>query len=307
MSNNKPILITGSHRSGSTWVGKMIAKSAKIGYIHEPFNLNQTMGVCGAKFTKWFQYISNENQDLFVKHIRKTLNFSYNLGQELQNIRTPKNIVKMLIDYNNFTKNRILKRRPLIKDPIALFSAEWLASEFDMNVIILIRHPAAFASSLKRLNWQFSFKHLLEQNLLMDKYLYPFEAEMNEFVKKEKDIIDQAGLLWKIIHYVILKYKQNYENWLFLRHEDISLNPTQEFEDIFNKIDLEYTASVRKKIKKYSNNSNPKEPTRKYNNIKRNSKYSIKNWKSKLSPTEIKKIRNIVEEISVFFYSDEDW
>jgi len=35
----KPILVTGSHRSGTTWAGRVLAFSpTPLGYIWEPFN-----------------------------------------------------------------------------------------------------------------------------------------------------------------------------------------------------------------------------------------------------------------------------
>ena len=37
----RPILVTGSHRSGSTWLGQMIGASDAVGYIHEPFNIDR--------------------------------------------------------------------------------------------------------------------------------------------------------------------------------------------------------------------------------------------------------------------------
>lgn len=37
----RPILVNGSHSSGSTWVGRMISLSPKVGYIGEIFNLNE--------------------------------------------------------------------------------------------------------------------------------------------------------------------------------------------------------------------------------------------------------------------------
>ena len=50
MTNKKPLLLTGSHRSGSTWVGIIMAASPSVGYIHEPLNLNHHPGICGAEF-----------------------------------------------------------------------------------------------------------------------------------------------------------------------------------------------------------------------------------------------------------------
>ena len=39
MQNASPILVTGSHRSGSTWVGKMLSVAPHVAYIHEPIIL----------------------------------------------------------------------------------------------------------------------------------------------------------------------------------------------------------------------------------------------------------------------------
>jgi len=47
----KPILVTGSHRSGTTWAGKMISACPNVGYIHEPFNIDMPMSVNPYPFT----------------------------------------------------------------------------------------------------------------------------------------------------------------------------------------------------------------------------------------------------------------
>jgi hypothetical protein len=73
--NKKAILVTGSHRSGSTWVGKMIAQSPSVVYIHEPFNLEigPCVGICSAKFNYWFTYISPENESQVYRAIANTI------------------------------------------------------------------------------------------------------------------------------------------------------------------------------------------------------------------------------------------
>ena len=79
MNKNKPILITGCHRSGTTWIGKTIAYSNNIIYIGEPFNpnLSKRGGICGFKFKNWFEYISEENQDQYYTPILKMINLDY--------------------------------------------------------------------------------------------------------------------------------------------------------------------------------------------------------------------------------------
>lgn len=53
-------------------------------------------------------------------------------------------------------------KRALLKDPFAVFSVPWFAKKLNCQIVITVRHPAAFASSLQRLGWNFDFKDLLD-------------------------------------------------------------------------------------------------------------------------------------------------
>ncbi|MBW4575268.1 MAG: sulfotransferase [Aphanothece sp. CMT-3BRIN-NPC111] len=311
MFDNKPILITGSHRSGSTWVGKMLAQSPSVRIINEPFNLNRdresSKCLCGVKFDYWFPYICQENEDYFYQHIKHTIDLSYNLKGQLNAANTPSAKGASIKGYGKFLMRRLLNIRPLIKDPIAVFSAEWLASKFNMDVVILIRHPASFAGSLKRLNWNFPFSDFLNQPLLMKDYLYTFEGEIKEYAENEKDIIDQAILLWRIIYSVIIKYQEGYHSWMFLRHEDISREPVIAFEKIFNQLNLGFSKNIIEGIKAHSHSANPTAATTEAHLLRLNSKANIESWKERLTASEIQRIRTKVEDVSSRFYSDRDW
>src|SRR5947209_3701161 len=88
MNVRKPILVTGSHRSGTTWVGKMLAATPSVGYIHEPFNLTHRPGICTAKFPYWFTYINEENESLYLEPLKNTLEFRFDIGAELPAIQS---------------------------------------------------------------------------------------------------------------------------------------------------------------------------------------------------------------------------
>ncbi len=307
MMNRKPILVTGSHRSGTTWVGKMLAASPSVGYIHEPFNLTHRPGICTAKFPYWFTYITKENEAPYYEPLNNTLAFRFDIAAELPAIQSMRHVGRMLKNYKNFSMYHYRNAIPLMKDPIALFSSEWLATTFDMNMIVLIRHPAAFTSSISRLNWTHNFSHFLNQPLLMRDYLAPFEAEIRAFAETEHDILEQGTLLWRIIHYVILQYKERYKDWIFLRHEDISTDPLQHFEYLYKRMNLTMTDKEKKVIEDYSSEDNPTEATKGHTFVKRNSKSNIKSWRKKFTEQELNNLRTQVEEISHKFYSDADW
>ena len=130
----------------------------------------------------------------------------------------------------------------MLKDPIALFSSEWLASRFGMDVAVLIRHPAAFTASVKRLHLRHPFDHFLAQPLLMQDWLEPFAGEIERFAAAEQDIVDQGILLWLILHHAIAGFQERHPEWLFVRLEDLS-NPVPEFRQVFADLDLELTTA----------------------------------------------------------------
>lgn len=310
-NSTKPILVTGSHRSGTTWVARVLSASPHVAYINEPFNLDFPEG--RKTFAYWFTYVTKNNQSLYYDYIKKTLSLHRNISLDVKSINSledAKKTIKSLLELLDYLLrgNNKIKPKPLFKDPIAIFSAEWLAKTFGMDVLILIRHPAAFASSLKKLNWQFSFRNFVEQPNLMRDHLYRFEKEINQFANNQQDIIDQASLLWKCIYHTVATYMKIHRDWIFLRHEDISRDPLTNFEYLFNRFGLDFSPEIRSIILEYSSPRNPSEqPQDNPFTIKRDSLSNIWNWKNRLSDSEIERIRKSVEEISMEFYSDEDW
>jgi hypothetical protein len=304
--NSKPILVTGSHRSGSTWTGRIISTAPHVGYIHEPFNIGINTGVNTKPMGYWFRYISAENQDDYYPALNRVVQYEYPFGRNILRAGTFKNAARIVRTQGLSLLHKVNNDRPLIKDPIAIFSAEWLHATFDMNVLVLIRHPAAFCSSLKIKNWKFSFNNLLKQPLLMDKYLYPFEEAINDYAENDRNIIEQATLLWNCIHHVISIYQEKYPAWLFMRHEDLSTDPVNQFLLIFKTFDLEFNAKVKNRIHETSGAHNPVEQQQE-NPFKRDSKENISNWKKRLTREEISLIRKRTAGIADLFYTEDEW
>ncbi|MFO0792868.1 MAG: sulfotransferase [Candidatus Brocadiaceae bacterium] len=308
--NVNPILVTGSHRSGTTWVGAMLAISPPVIYVPEVFNVDH--GVLHKRdiFKYWFTYIDEENEHKFRDTLENVFRVNYGLkyyiGMNTPDGRSDLSGVRGRLKLaSKFLTGIGYHKRALLKDPIALFSAEWLAKEFAMDIVVLIRHPCAFVQSLQRVNWRFNFNNFLEQKKLMERYLYPFEEELRE---KHTDIITEGALLWKCLHHVIALYKNKYPNWIFRRLEDVSMNPVDEFRTMSNRLNIPFTRTMEKNILKYSDPSNPAEASRDVVfSLKRDSKTAVKIWKKRLSEKEVARIRKKVGEVAYNFYSEEDW
>lgn len=302
----KPILVTGSHRSGTTWTGVNLSCAPHTGYIHEPFNAAKKASYSNKAFGYWFQYISEENELDYKETLDKVIHFQYPLLGNLTRSRTMRNVADVFKEQGYTLLHRIRGDTPIIKDPIAFFSADWLCKKYNMNVLVLIRHPAAFCSSLMVKNWAFDFNNFLKQELLMDRYLSAFQNEIQEFAQEEKNIIEQAILLWNCIHHTVSMYQQDHPEWLFVRHEDLSRNPLREFASIYREFELEFTSRAQTRILESSGSHNPTEQQA-GNEFKRNSRKNILNWKTRLTSEEIEKIKSETNNIASELYHDYEW
>ena len=309
-----PILVTGAHRSGTTWVGKMLATDADTAYISEPLNVLHRPGVYRAKVKYWYQYICAENEHEYLPAFHSLLDYDYHLIDELRSIRSRKDFLRMGRDFMIFYYALERGQRALLKDPFAVFSVPWFVQKLNCKVVITVRHPAAFASSLQRLNWNFDFKDLLEQPLLMRDYLEAYREQMSAI--KADDVIGQAALLWKMIYHSVhttLRHAQDDARSLnpdiqVVRHEDFSRDPLNQYRDLYAALGLGFTSRVQRVIMNASNSENPAELSlKKTHSVKLDSAANIKNWKKRLSAEDLKRIRNMTEGVADTYYSNEEW
>jgi hypothetical protein len=75
-SAKRPILVTGAPRSGTTWVGKMLALAPGVGYVHEPFNPRFSAGC----FDRYFTVVTRENEARCASELEHVLTFHYELA-----------------------------------------------------------------------------------------------------------------------------------------------------------------------------------------------------------------------------------
>ncbi len=302
----KHIYITGSHRSGSSWVGRMLSISGEfLMRDEEIFNVASEIGC--QPFPWMYTYISQENEKQFYPYIQKCVDMKYDFFKSLSKIES-------LRDFGRVTKRKFRSlfrqfnsRFPQIFiEPIGLFSTEWFAKKFNTHVIVVIRHPASFVSSLKRLNWGFNFNHFLDQKNLMKRYLFRFEKEIQNHPQRP-DIIGMGILQWKALYGTVEILTREHPEWIFVRHEDLASAPIEEFRKLYEKFNLSFTKKTEEIMNLYTSPLNVVEFHGKKDNSRRDSRKTVDIWKSRLTAAEIDRIRREVEPISRSFYNDHDW
>ena len=98
--------------------------------------------------------------------------------------------------------------------------------------------------------------------------------------------MDQAILLWNLIHMQIRRFRDERPTWTFLRHEDLSREPVTGFRALYERFGYAWTPEVQRTIEDHSGVGNPEETTDAASH-RRDSAKAITAWKARLSPEEI--------------------
>lgn len=310
MRNERPILVTGSIRSGTTWAGRVLGTAPGVAVIHEPFNKDHPVGVFAHRWSHQYAYVTDGGHETIEieRALVDTLDFRYRPLLHLGQVETPLRTVGVVRDLPRFWYRRCLSRpRPLMKDPIALLSAEWLCERFDMDVMIMVRHPGAFAWSYRRIAEPNRFADLAHQEALMEGPLAPYFDEV-ERGARTVDPIEQAAILWRILYAIVIRFQDRHPDWEIVRHEDLSVDPQRAYLDLFERFGLSFTEKTRRFIDRTTSHLNPVDaPEGRLHHIRRNSRDNVRVWQRRLSREEIAQVRDLTGDVAGRFYTDSSW
>ena len=284
----------------------MLALAPGVSYIHEPFNPRTPAGLSPARFDRYFTVITQENEERYLPGLERTLAFRYDVEAQLRSQHGPRDLIRAGRDFARFLPPRLTGARPLVKDPIALLSAEWLAERFGMQVVVLVRHPAAFVASLRRLGYRHDFASFVVDGRVPE-IVRSYEPEIHEQAERPGDVLAQASLLWRILYAAVEGYRARHPGWKFLRHEDASADPLGTFEYLYGKLGLDLVPRARREIELASSASNNPPELRNPHDVKLASAESLGRWRAQLTAEEIEFLRESTRDVWPSFYADEDW
>ncbi len=300
-----PIVVTGSHRSGTTWVGRMLCASGEAAYIHEPFNPRRRPGWSGNRIPYWYLHVTEANEAFYAPVVEDVLAFRYPVRANLPDVRSLRAAAVFAADVADSIRYRLTRPRPLIKDPFALFAAEWLAARFGFAVVVTLRAPLAFTASVKRLGWDFRFRSWLAQPSLADGLLAGYRAQMRALWAGEGDIVDRAIVMYNALHEVIAGYRKRHPEWIFVRHEDLAGSPEPGFAELYDRLRLRFDERARAAVGAHSEPGVRRLiPALRHRSVRRDSRSATSAWESVLSSEEIARVRAGTATVARLFYPE---
>jgi hypothetical protein len=291
------------HRSGTTWIGRMLALGGGVAYLSEPLNAYAPGPLISLTPAHQFQYIAPENEERFLKPFESLVALRYPWKNEVAAIRTPRDVRRILRRSRRFVQVSKGSSRPLLKDPFAFFSIPWFIERLASTPVVVVRHPASVASSMKRLGWVYDFKNLLGQPLLMDGLLAPYRREIETLSREPADSVTHAAVLWRIVYGTLPRFTDQFQNILVVRHEALSSSPVEQFGRLSRSLGLPFDEETAERIREFTDDRNPAELDRADpHSVRVNSRANIWNWQRRLTKDEVKLVREATEGVVELYY-----
>jgi hypothetical protein len=315
-----PIHVAGMARAGTSWVAEMLRAAGGFVHLNEPFNPKRppgrSPGILNADVPVGYVYVTDHNADGFRAALRDTFRFRYRYLAELRQNRSWFDLAKMAKYSGAFAMGALRRKRPLLDDPYASLAAPWIAEEFDGQVAVLVRHPAAMVASYRKLGYRAHFRHFLDQPQLMADYLEPWRTEMEALVDTD-DRVTQVATFWKLLHFVLADMADRSDRLHVVRYEDLCADPEGAHESLFARMGLEFNAAARAEVvagtQGNSRNQSHSWRVSRHGGLSRtafrpmDSKAMIRAWEKTITPIEAARIRAITAPVADRFYSPSDW
>lgn len=269
------ILVAGTARSGTTWLGSIIASQVPCRMMFEPFNSGK---VEDFRQFYYFQYMRPTDVNSALQSYCQTI-FTGNIrngwiDREIDNLKPRYRLIKE-IRVNLFLK--------------------WISLAFpEIPLLFIIRHPCAVALSRMQLDWATDSD--IEPFLAQPKLIDDFLADKLDIIKSAKTDEEKHAIIWCISNLVPLKQFGPKElNVIF--YENLVLQPEIEIPRIFQVINLPYENTV------FAQANKPSTTTIRSSAIVTGDN-KVTRWKRNLSAKQIDNILSIVEAFGLdYLYS----
>ena len=242
---NKHLIITGSARSGTSWLSEVIARQFRYRMLFEPeHEFNTKKGILIAD-----QWIKNETDSPKAHEYLKQV-FANRIDNDwIAQISNRKYKMHLW---------PFLPKKYIIKFVRANLSAKYINERFNIPIIHIIRNPYDVLASQQRVNfpWLFNLDHFKKQADLVG--LVQKEFNFNLLQTELLSPLEVLSIRWCLENILPLEILEPYKNrHRIVRHEDLR-NDINIFLDICNEFDLEPIVDIEKEYKRPSSKTHPR-------------------------------------------------
>lgn len=304
--------MTGMIRSGTTFLGKVLSLPTDVAYLHEPFNGGKSLRD-GQPFQS--RYIRPGSNDHLTEAYRQHIANIFRLNLRLPTTSHPRDslvrrVGKRLLGSRGPVHLAMARVNPfnrigVLKDPTCKLTVEYLHQQFGARPVIVVRHPASLAASLKRVGWWPEMRDFREQPDLVEDF---FHDEADFLYQSWPSPLHEAMAHWRATHKIFLTQSARNDGWILLTHEEISAEPLSVFQQLYQELGLTWSSRIERSIRSMTGGGNTTEASgNQAMDLQRDSASIFRHRRDSLSTRERREIFDIVGDIALQFYSKESF
>lgn len=292
------VLVTGSHYSMTTLIGRLLAVAPEFHLLHEPANARPTLSYDSLKPANWYEYYGQARGEAlaeFLLRAMKSEGFSREVLSKMGKIRSVRHALQVARYIQRKGPMKLAHKPAIIKDPFLLFAARDLQRMAQMRVVLTVRHPCAFTESFVRAGNGFDFANLLQPELFD---AMPSEAAaIQGMAQTPKSLVEQAALLWRVLYGFAARYLIGNPLTAAVRQDEIVLETSETTKRLFAFTGGTYNASTDRFIAE-NFTANAADFSKSGSYIRRDGRSTLNKWHGRLSCEEVVVIQGMTESIA---------
>ena len=232
-SRTSTIFVTGCPRSGTTWLGKILAAPPDVRYVGEPCNVKWPCP--GSTFRSKFSFEQVSPDDTL--RLKELADLFTRRGR-IWTLKKPRVSLKRLVQWYACELVSRKKNRTIVKDPAGLLSTETFSQAFNTDVVVINRRPESVVASHLGRGWD--FRNLAEYVESMRPLNIWTDAQLDPVLECEDSPVDRLAHMWRLLAIWGMQLRDRHPDWSFICYEDAARNPDKVFPRLCKQLGLRY-------------------------------------------------------------------
>jgi hypothetical protein len=282
------VALFASRRGGSSWIMEVISANPEFRYIAQPFVAYDREG-------RWGHDVVNYEYSRFIDPSEAEL---AGIGDFIDGILSGRYVLRApwrMWDGDFWRR----KSRTVMKILQAKALMPWFEERFGLNVVYLLRHPLAQASSVMKAGWPPMHMTFLDHPGFRERHLDAAQREFCARVVSDGSLLDHHVLTWCLDNLLPLRALKSPTSWTVVSYEDCVLKPEATLQYLSKALDLssidrmQEQMSVVSRTAKFSNESDAEVL----------GEAQLAKWRKSVSAAEIASAFDILKALDIDAYS----
>ncbi len=321
----KPVLVLGLPRSGTTWTAQILAQAPGTRGVMEPDNEKTSAVAVGAKRglgrfpvllpgmaaedyrRMWSWAFAGAPNHLGLRIGDRLLRSSSEVQREASasgSIPARLRLAGRSAGWGlgrSRTRDRAGTReaegsapRVIVKSVHAPLAAEWVADNFDVDVLVVLRHPANVLASWLELHLPDRDRGLDRRDVVQERYVKRWDLPPPGAAALDRAVW-QLGLLTAALE----EEATRHPHWLVRVHEELCRDPAEEFRRLYQDLGLAWSSRTEDEL---AAGDRPGEGFA----LQRRSSDAADAWRSRLGADELASLRRVLRAFPLQHWSADD-